>query len=145
VIWFAIAVAGAFGAMARVLVDAAIRRRPGDAAAARPGAGAVPSTTSTTVRTALVTGAVTVNVVGAAVAGAIAAFASEALVPDELVTVVAGGFLGAFTTFSTAMVEVLDLLQRGATGPALVRASVPVVAAVLAAAAGFAGTLALVS
>lgn len=143
-IWLAIAVAGALGAVVRVLVDAAVRRRPGARVASRPGAGAVPSTTSTSARSALVTGAVVVNVVGSTVAGAIAALATDALVGDELVTVVAGGFLGAFTTFSTAMVEVLDLAQRGATGPALLRATVPMAAAVLAAAGAYAGTLAVV-
>jgi fluoride exporter len=97
-IWVAVAVAGGLGAACRYLLDRAISTR----SASR-----------------LPWGTVVVNVTGSLVAGAIAGLAADAVVGEQLQLVAAGGFLGAYTTFSTWMFEAVRLLQRGATGQAL--------------------------
>jgi fluoride exporter len=87
VIWLSIAIAGGLGAVCRVLVDAWVRR----------------GRLST-----LRTGATVANVTGALAAGVLAALVTAQVVPADVHTVAAGGFLGAYTTFSTAMVEVVE-------------------------------------
>jgi fluoride exporter len=87
VIWLAVAMAGGLGAVCRVLVDAWVHR----------------GRLST-----LRTGATVANVTGSLAAGLVAALVAAEVVPDGFRTVVAGGFLGAYTTFSTAMVEVVE-------------------------------------
>lgn len=54
-------------------------------------------------------GTVVVNVVGAAALGVLAAGTLAGWVPDEWLTVVGTGFCGAFTTFSTWIVDSLEL------------------------------------
>lgn len=87
--WLAIAVAGALGAVARYLLDAAVLARTGRR---------------------WPWGTFVVNVTGSLLAGAMTGLVTSAVVPAELHTVVAGGFLGAYTTFSTAMYESVHLL-----------------------------------
>jgi fluoride exporter len=115
-IWVAVALAGGLGSACRFAVDHAIRTRLGSQ---------------------LPWGTLVVNVTGSFVAGIVVRLAAEAVVSDELRLVVAGGFLGAYTTFSTAMVETALLLERRAPARALLNLLGPVLLATLAALAGW--------
>jgi CrcB protein len=120
--WALIAAAGAVGAAARFVVDhlvtSSARRLDGVA-------GRVPW------------GTIVVNVSGAFAAGMVAAAATGSLLSAEVATIVAGGFLGAYTTFSTAMYETLRLADEQGAGTALLELSAHSAAALLAAAAGW--------
>jgi fluoride exporter len=115
VVWTAVAVAGGLGAGARFLVDRAVTRRS---------VGWAPW------------GTWTVNVSGSFAAGVIGGLAAGPL-PDEVAVVAAGGFLGAYTTFSTAMVEVVRRVEAGEPGRAVVVLVLPLVLATAAAAGGW--------
>lgn len=58
--------------------------------------------------------------------------------PDGPGTVVDGGFLGAYTTCSTAMDETAQLVENGATAPAIGNLIIPLAASVTAATLGWA-------
>jgi fluoride exporter len=116
VIWLAVAVAGALGASSRYLIDQAVTARLH---------GSFPWAT------------VLINVTGSWAAGAVTGLAVHAVVPEDVRLVVAGGFLGAYTTFSTAMVESVRLLEEGATVTSLAALLVPLVLGVGAATAAF--------
>ncbi len=97
--WVAVAVAGGLGAVVRYLVDLAVSRLAG---------GRFPW------------GTVAVNVSGSLVAGLVAGLAISGHLGVEVEVVVAGGFLGAYTTFSTAMVQAaVELRARLRTAAAL--------------------------
>ena len=115
-IWVAIALVGGLGAACRYLLDRAISSRA---------AGRVPW------------GTVVVNVSGSLAAGAVAGLAADAVVDGQLRLVMAGGFLGAYTTFSTAMMESALLLEQRRTGRALANLLAPVVLATAAALLGW--------
>jgi fluoride exporter len=83
-----VAVAGALGAVCRFLLDGAVAVRVGQP-----------------------WGTAAVNVSGSLAAGAVAGLALRGLDPSAQV-VVATGFLGAFTTFSTWMVQTVVLLEQ---------------------------------
>lgn len=88
-LWFWIAVAGAAGAVARFVVDGHVLERTG---------GRLPW------------GTALINVSGAFALGIIAGAA-----PDHAIVLILGtGFLGAYTTFSTWMLESLLLGESGA-------------------------------
>lgn len=94
-IWFWVAIAGAAGAVARFVVDGHVLARTG----AR-----------------LPWGTMLVNLSGAFAFGAIAGAA-----PGHQVALIAGtGFLGAYTTFSTWMLETLLLGESGRARAAIV-------------------------
>lgn len=114
--WIAVAIAGALGAVARFLVSQAAIRRLG---------------------TRLPWGTVLVNVSGAFAAGAIGGLLTEAVLPAELGRVVAGGFLGAYTTFSTAMVETLQLREHAGSAAAITHLLAESLAALAAAGLGW--------
>jgi fluoride exporter len=116
VIWVAIAIAGGLGATSRYLVDLLISRRT---------SGRFPW------------GTFVINLSGSFAAGLVAGLAVTSLVPTEVRTVVAGGFLGAYTTFSTAMYETVQLLDEGSRGVAIGNVLAPLVASVVAAMAGW--------
>ena len=63
-------------------------------------------------------GTFVVNASGSFVAGALAGLAASGVVPDPVRTVVAVGFLGSFTTFSTWMQQAIAAAQEGRTGTA---------------------------
>lgn len=86
-IWLAIAVAGGLGAAARFLVDAFVTAR-------------LPSPAPW--------GTVIVNVSGSFAAGLVAGSVATGGMAGSSGVVVAGGFLGAYTTFSTAMVQAAE-------------------------------------
>jgi CrcB protein len=84
-------------------------------------------------------GTLAVNVLGSLLLGAVACLGSERLgvVTPEARALVAIGFLGAFTTFSTFSWETFRLLQEGSLWLAAVNIAANVVLCVAAVAAGF--------
>jgi CrcB protein len=94
-----IALGGAAGAVARYLVDSVVAQRA-------PGA--------------FPWGTLAVNVSGALVLGFLFALAIErAVLPATIRAPLMIGFLGAYTTFSTLMIESWRLIEDGAIGLAL--------------------------
>lgn len=84
-------------------------------------------------------GTLVVNVVGSFVLGALARYL--VLHPDFSPAArlfLTAGFCGGFTTFSTFSIEILELLQNGMPGRAVVYLVASVVTGIVAAAAGFA-------
>jgi fluoride exporter len=114
--WLAIAGAGALGAVCRYVLDYAVSARA---------TGVFPW------------GTMLINVTGSLGAGALAGLAASAVLPPELEVVAAGGFLGAYTTFSTAMYESMRLAEDGAYAQTLANLAVPLVLSVVAAGAGW--------
>lgn len=120
--WLLIAVAGAVGAVCRFLVDNLVSswtRR------------------STGVLGLLPWGTICVNVTGAFAAGVVAGAVAGAVLSDETAVVVAGGFLGAYTTLSTAMYETLRLAERAGATTAIAELAAHAVTALIAAGAGW--------
>ena len=111
-LWMALA--GGLGALTRFTIDTAIARRN---------------------RTGFPLGTITINVTGAFLLGLIAGWLlGGALGP---IGAVAGtGFLGGYTTFSTASVEAARLLRAGRGFSVLLHAGGMLVAGILAAALG---------
>lgn len=118
--WLWIALAGGLGAAARFVVDALITAK-----VVGPTRDRVPL------------GSVTVNLTGSLLAGVMAAAATGGWLHDEVRTIVAGGFLGAYTTFSTAVYEATWLLERGERTTAVVHLLMTMVGSVVAAVLGF--------
>jgi CrcB protein len=116
VIAVAVALAGAAGAAARYLVDTAV---------SRSSSGRFPL------------GTLVVNVVGSAAAGALAGVAARHGVDDVARTVVATGFLGAFTTFSTFAVDTVGLAEEASPPAAALNVAANLVLTVGFAAAGY--------
>lgn len=77
-----------------------------------------------------------INVGGSFLLGVLTGGVLMARVPVELQTILGTGFLGAFTTFSTANVETVRLLQSGRGGLALINSLGTLVLSVAAAFAG---------
>lgn len=77
-----------------------------------------------------------VNVLGSLALGAVAALADRGGLPRDLVLLVATGFLGSFTTFSTLAVATVHLLEEGRPGQAAANLVGSFAAGVPAAAAG---------
>jgi fluoride exporter len=115
-VWAAVAVAGGLGAASRFLLDRLLSSR----VAAR-----------------LPLGTLVVNTTGSLAAGIVVGLAIGGTLGDELRTVVAGGFLGAYTTFSTAMYETGRLLEEGDRRVAIVNLLAPLLLSVAAAWAGW--------
>lgn len=84
-------------------------------------------------------GTLTVNIVGSFLMGVVMETVmlrySDSV---ELRAMLATGFLGGFTTFSTFSLDFFHLMQRGETGAALLYAAVSVMVSILAVYAGFA-------
>jgi len=112
----AIALGGAAGALARHFVAGAVTRLAG---------------------TGFPYGTLTVNVAGSFLMGVlIVAFAHKLSVPQELRGLLAVGFLGSFTTFSTYSMETVNLIQRGDWQAAALYAGGSMIIGVLALFAG---------
>ncbi|MDI2035361.1 putative fluoride ion transporter CrcB [Paenarthrobacter nitroguajacolicus] len=107
--------AGGTGAAARFMVDGLIRAR---------------------LKTALPWGTILINVSGSLLLGFLAGLMMRGQAPESLYLVLGTGFLGGYTTFSTASLETIRLIQSGRTGLALVNGVGSMAASVLAAAAG---------
>jgi len=116
--------AGGLGAGARFVVDGALRARWS---------------------TRLPVATTVVNTSGSFGLGLLVGLAQAHASPGtEAAQVVLGtGFLGGYTTFSTASVEVVALLREGRRGAAALHAATMLGGSVLAAAAGLAGGTAL--
>jgi fluoride exporter len=111
-IWFWVALAGAAGAVGRFVVDGHVLARTG---------GRLPW------------GTALVNASGAFVLGLIAGVA-----PGHAFSLIVGtGFLGAYTTFSTWMLEALLLGESGRTNAAVMNVVGQLVVGLAAAALGF--------
>jgi CrcB protein len=86
-----VAVAGGLGAASRLLLDGIIRTRV---------SGRLPWAT------------ILINVTGSLALGFLAGLAAGNLVSDASYAIVGAGFLGGYTTFSTASFETVRLLQE---------------------------------
>jgi fluoride exporter len=102
-LFLAVAVAGGLGAVARFGLDGWVRVR-----------------TSRTSLAFFPLGTVVINVTGSFVLGVVTGLALAHAVPDELRLVVGTGFCGGYTTFSTASLETVRLVQEQRVGLALV-------------------------
>ena len=110
-----LALAGGLGAAVRFMLDGLIRAR---------------------VRTALPWATIFINVSGSLLLGFLAGLVMEGQAPESLQLILGTGFLGGYTTFSTASLETIRLVQSGRMGLALVNGLGSMAVSVGAAAAG---------
>jgi CrcB protein len=78
----------------------------------------------------------TVNVLGALAIGVVVALAAARPDSDRVRTIIATGFLGGFTTFSTLALESVQLIERRAWATAAAYVTITVVVGLAACAAG---------
>lgn len=90
-IFIALALAGGIGTAARMLLDGIIKSR---------------------VSSGIPWGTITINVSGSLVLGLLTGLASSAIVPESWQQIIGTGFLGGYTTFSTASFETVRLIQE---------------------------------
>ena len=112
-----VGVAGSAGAVARFLIDGAVRRR---------------------VTGPLPVGTILINISGSLILGFLTGLVLYHGAPDRLTLVAGTGFCGGYTTFSTASFETVRLIQVGWRGAAWANLGVSLVGALLAGAAGLA-------
>ncbi|BDZ48148.1 putative fluoride ion transporter CrcB [Frondihabitans sucicola] len=117
-----ICVAGGVGASLRFVLDGLVRSR-------------------VSVAFPLATGLI--NVTGSFGLGLLTGLGSNAGLPHEWVLVLGGGLMGGYTTFSTASVETVRLIEQRRWGSALLNGIGMLVLSVAAAALGLAVTGAL--
>lgn len=138
--WFLLAVAGGLGAVTRFTVDARVgaavtRRRA--ARSPRPGGPRGPGAAR---GAGIPLGTIVVNVTACLLLGVVTGWTMAASASTAVASVLGTGFLGGYSTFSTASVESARLLlaRRGTATAlhALVMASASLVAAVLGLAVG---------
>jgi CrcB protein len=110
-----LALAGGVGAAVRFMVDGLIRQH---------------------FKTALPWGTILINVTGSLVLGFLAGMVMRGHAPESVFLILGTGFLGGYTTFSTASLETIRLIQSGRTGLALINGLGSMAASVLSAAAG---------
>ena len=109
--------AGGLGAGTRFVVDGLVRSK---------------------LRTALPVGTIAINITGSFLLGLVAGAVIVHAAPVELQAIAGTGFLGGYTTFSTASFETVRLIQSRRTGLALLNGIGTAMAAIGAAAAGLA-------
>ncbi|GAB3127378.1 fluoride efflux transporter CrcB [Glaciibacter psychrotolerans] len=97
-VYVALALAGGAGASLRFVLDGLIR---------------------TTVQTAYPFATTLINVSGSLLLGLITGLAAQLLLPPELALILGAGFLGGYTTFSTASYETVRLIQQRRYGESL--------------------------
>lgn len=90
-LFIALALAGGLGAASRMFLDGLIKSRIG---------GAIPW------------GTITINVSGSLVLGLLTGLASVQILPEAWHLIIGTGFLGGYTTFSTASFETVRLIQE---------------------------------
>lgn len=122
--WIAIAVAGACGAVSRFLVDHFVTSRI---------SGQFPW------------GTFVVNVTGSLAAGIVLGLVATRGFPDGFDTIVAGGFLGAYTTFSTSMYETATLVEEQRYAVSAINLIISLAACVVAATLGYSLAYSLVA
>jgi len=120
----AVALAGGVGAVARYALDAVITARAG--------------------RDGLPWGTIVINLSGSLALGLVAGLAAWSDLEAGVATVAGAGFLGGYTTFSTASVETVRCALAGRYRDALLNGLGVVVASTVLAAAGW-GLAALLS
>ena len=86
-----IALAGGLGSASRLFLDGIIRSRP---------------------RATMPWGTIALNLTGSFLLGLITGFGTSQLLPETVHLIVGAGFLGGYTTFSTASFETIRLLQE---------------------------------
>jgi CrcB protein len=116
VLVLALALAGGLGAGTRFVLDGVVGR---------------------SVNTAFPLGTVLINISGSFLLGIVAGLAAAGAVPQPVALVAGTGFLGGYTTFSTASVETVRLVRSGRLPLALVSGLGTLAAALGAAALGF--------
>lgn len=117
-LWLSIALAGATGATCRYLLDYLIATR---------------------LRGIMPWGTWVVNITGSFALGLLVGLAVTSLsLPPTLHVTLAAGFLGAYTTFSTWMLETLRLLQQNAWPQAIGNLMLSIAAGLAAAVTGLA-------
>jgi CrcB protein len=109
--------AGGLGAGTRFVIDGLVRSK---------------------IRAALPIGTIAINVTGSFLLGLVAGAVIAHAAPVELQAIAGTGFLGGYTTFSTASFETVRLIQSRRTGLALLNGVGTAAAAIGAAAAGLA-------
>lgn len=114
---FLLAIAGGVGAGLRFIVDGLVRSR---------------------FHTALPLGTILVNITGSLLLGGLTGLIAGHYTSSVVGLVIGTGLLGGYTTFSTASLETVRLVQAGRPGQAFVNALGTMVLCVVAAAAGFA-------
>lgn len=114
-VFIALALAGGFGALARMVLDGLIKSRI---------SGGMPW------------GTITINVSGSLALGLLTGLASAQLLPEAWQLIVGTGFLGGYTTFSTASFETVRLVQERKWVASLVNALGTLVLATAAAGLG---------
>lgn len=118
-VFVALALAGGLGAAVRFWLDGAISAR---------------------LKKPFPFGTAIINISGSLVLGALTGAAAAFLVSESVALIVGTGFLGAYTTFSTASVETVRLVQQGRWLAGLINGIGMLVLAVAAAALGWALT-----
>lgn len=116
-LFLAIAAAGGLGAAARFVLDGVVRSRLG---------GRYPW------------GTTIINVSGSLLLGFVTAIALGGIVDDSWRLMLGSGFLGGYTTFSTASLETVRLLHDGRSRAGVANAFGMLIASVLAAILGYA-------
>lgn len=116
-LFIAVALAGGLGAAARFVLDGVVRARMAS-------------------RTTFPVGTPVINATGSLLLGFVVGLTSAHLLPETLHAVVGAGFLGGYTTFSTASFETVRLLQERRFGAAAVNGFGMLALCVLLAAAG---------
>lgn len=114
-IFVLLALAGGCGAVTRLMLDGAVRSRLG---------GTLPWAT------------ILINITGSFLLGLVTGLLTGHVIPPAAQLVVGSGFLGGYTTFSSASLETVRLLQERAWVLAAVNALGTIVAATVAAAIG---------
>ncbi|MBI5161292.1 MAG: fluoride efflux transporter CrcB [Micrococcales bacterium] len=114
-LFLGIAVAGGIGAVTRFALDGVIRSRT---------------------RSRHPLGTLVINISGSLLLGAVTGLALAGLLPDSARLILGTGFLGGYTTFSTASLETVRLLQERRRVGALLHGPGMLVASVLAASLG---------
>ncbi|WP_458109018.1 fluoride efflux transporter CrcB [Arthrobacter sp. R3-55] len=110
-----LALAGGVGAAARFVVDGLVRSR---------------------LKTAFPWGTVAINVSGSLLLGFLAGLLMRGQASESLLLILGTGFLGGYTTFSTASLETIRLVQSGRTTLAVINGLGTMAVSVMAAAAG---------
>lgn len=113
--FLALAVAGGLGAMSRYSIDGFIRARVSD-------------TTPW--------GTITINLTGSLALGLLAGLTAALVLPAAALAIAGTGFLGGYTTFSTASTETVNILRDGRIGSGIVVGTGTLVAATLLAGFG---------
>ena len=110
-----LALAGGVGAAARFILDGVIRSR---------------------LKTAFPWATTVINVTGSLVLGVLTGLTAAHLLPEQLAVVLGAGFLGGYTTFSTASYETVQLIRQGRYGASLLSGLLMLVLCVGAASVG---------